>query len=81
MTDAEALIEARRRWGEDAKVRHDSRPRQSPNRAYAVGYRHKSVFFICGDGDSWEDAFRVADRRPQQPPSGPSPTPQPPQLS
>jgi hypothetical protein len=64
MTDDEALAEARRRWGEDAKVRHDAGPRRLMGRPYAVGYRHKSVFYVCGEGDSWEEAFQEAGRRP-----------------
>jgi hypothetical protein len=67
MTDDEALVEARRRWGEDARVRRDPGPRRLMGRPCAVGYRHKSVFYVCGEGDSWEEAFQEASRRPPAP--------------
>jgi hypothetical protein len=68
MTDNEALAEARRRWGDTAKVRHDTGPARRGSRPYAVGVRKIGAFFICGEGDSWEEAFQDADRRPRQQP-------------
>jgi hypothetical protein len=65
MTDAEALIEARRRWGGDAKVRNDTKRGSWGAHPYAVGVREKGAFLIYGEGDSWEGAFQDADRRPQ----------------
>jgi hypothetical protein len=75
MTDDEALVEARRRWGDCAKVRNDTKRASRGARPYAVGVLEMRAFFIRGEGDSWEAAFQDADRRPQQPPGGSSASP------
>jgi hypothetical protein len=62
MTDEQALQEARRRWGDDAYVRHRINNPLLPWRpAYAVGRHAYSLFEVRGRGDSWEEAFADAD--------------------
>jgi hypothetical protein len=77
MTDDEALADARRRWGGRAKVRHDTNRASGGSRPYAVGYRDRSVFIVCGNGDSWEEAFQNADKRKSGGGGDPSPAPSP----
>jgi hypothetical protein len=84
MTDDQALAEARRRWGDTAKIRHQPDPTKSGPRPYAVGVQKDAVsvqegdlFIIHGQGASWEEAFDEAGK--QQ--ADPSSTPQPPASS
>jgi hypothetical protein len=67
MTGDEALAEARRRWGDGGRVRNDTQCASADARPYAVGVLKKGVFFVLGEGNSWEEAFRYADRRPPTP--------------
>ena len=62
MTDAQALSEARRRWGNDA---HVDRLRDAARElTYRVGVRRKSIFDVRGDSKlSFDEAFRDAERR------------------
>ena len=57
MTDAEALDEARRRWGEDGYVRHQ----KGDVERFTVGITEGVLFWAKGEGQSWEEAFRSAD--------------------
>jgi hypothetical protein len=64
MSDAEALQEARRRWGDEAYVRHRTSNPLLPSRpAYAVGRQDGNLFDVRGQGDSWEEAFADADTK------------------
>jgi hypothetical protein len=63
MTDDEALAEARRRWGDSAKVRNDTKRASWGARPYAVGVLEIRAFFLYGEGDSWEEALRDAERK------------------
>lgn len=59
MTRAEALEEARRRWGPEADVRQ----------GIVENYLNHAVCGprgLMGAGDSWEAAFADADRREQE---------------
>ena len=62
MTRAEALAEARRRWGPDAGLHHYGS-------GVAVGvYAHSALATaplaqVFGSGKTWECAFADADRR------------------
>ncbi len=60
MTRAEALAEAQRRWGPNAKVFHADEPRPHfvPPFLLMAG-----AATLKGSGDSWEDAFLDADQR------------------
>jgi hypothetical protein len=64
MTDAEALTEARRRWGHAARIRSRG-PQGAGPTLFAVGVRKEALFAVYGTGASWEEAFHEA---------GPSPT-------
>jgi hypothetical protein len=62
MTKAEALKEARRRWGHKGRAWVGAR--SSPLARYRVGYYYNpavSSSRICGAGKSWEAAFIDAD--------------------
>lgn len=62
MTEAQALREARTRWGGEAHVQEERD--RSGEVWYQVGVRDRSRFDVLGDSRlSWEDAFRDADRR------------------
>ncbi|MFN7130815.1 MAG: hypothetical protein ACK4N5_01955 [Myxococcales bacterium] len=63
MTEAQALRVARTRWGGDGHVETET-DRRTGEIWYRVGVRQRSQFEVHGDSrDSWEDAFRDADRR------------------
>ena len=59
MTEAEALQEARRRWGENAYVRGQT---GAVSRSFLVGIRDGVLFYVHGRGETWEEAFALADR-------------------
>jgi hypothetical protein len=65
MTDDQALQEAQRRWGQNAHVRYDA---GSAPDSFKVGVRHGAIFHVKGVGESWEEAFRDANRRKTPPP-------------
>jgi hypothetical protein len=75
MTEKEALAEARRRWGEDAQVRHHPTPIRWQSRSHAVGRQQRGLFIAYGEGDSWEEAFKDADRMPGSSPGSLFPAP------
>jgi hypothetical protein len=84
MTNSEALVEARRRWGDTARVRHQSDPNRAGPRPYAVGVlkgaanvQEGELFVIHGQGASWEEAFQEAGQER----GGPFPAPRPPNAS
>ena len=64
MTRAEALAEARKRWGSDATVEAS---RYDGPLVYYVGEiaptLTSSIRTKWGEGESWKAAFRDADRR------------------
>jgi hypothetical protein len=80
MTEDEALVEARRRWGDTARVRCRG-PNGSMRKVHAVGVQRGCLFVVRGVADSWKEAFRDADRRPPPRPGNPSPAPAPPEPS
>jgi hypothetical protein len=60
MTYREALLEARRRWGDNGYVYG----RRLPKRTwYSVGVSANRMYTRKGKGDSWEAAFADADSR------------------
>lgn len=60
MTRAEALAEARRRWGSSAGTRDTGLPRDDARR---VGFGRRGAHWQqCGAGATWEAAFADADR-------------------
>ena len=64
MTQAEATTEARRRWGPQGMAIY-SPPIPAPGvrGRYLVGIpKDEESLEVCGIGDSWEAAFRCADR-------------------
>ncbi|HEV3078128.1 MAG TPA: hypothetical protein VGY66_00040 [Gemmataceae bacterium] len=63
MTHAEAMQQARLRWGEAGRARHE--PESSE---FRVGKQIGSVFWVKGVGQSWEEAFQAADRNAQNQP-------------
>jgi hypothetical protein len=81
VTDDEALVGASRRWGDSALVRNDTGRAGWGARPFAVGVRKMGAFFLYGEGGSWEDAFRDADRELPPMPGDPSPSPRPPEPS
>ena len=60
MTRADALAEARKRWGADGAVR--VRYNTLSHLKFSVGRRWRIRFYSNGSGDSWEAAFADADR-------------------
>jgi hypothetical protein len=74
MTDEEALTEARRRWGDTAKVRRRPDLARLGLQPYTVGVQEGELFIIHGQGTSWEEAFHEAGQQRDDP----SPAPQPP---
>lgn len=54
-TREEALLEAKSRWGESARV--ELYPR---NADFVVGEMNDGIFFIYGRGASWKEAFEAA---------------------
>ena len=58
MTNRQALAAARRRWGPKAAVtRHRDRCR--------VGFVALGLFFeVCGEGPTWEEAFKASPAAP-----------------
>jgi hypothetical protein len=65
MTQPEALQEARRRWGKDARVKRKNRC--ADFRRDKTEYRvYGTDFMSTGKGDSWEAAFADADRKVSQ---------------
>jgi hypothetical protein len=81
MTDEEALTEARRRWGDAVRVRHDSGQGRWVARPYAVSVQKDALFTVYGEGNSWEEAFQDAGRRPSLPAAEPAPSRRPPDPS
>lgn len=62
MTEAQALREARTRWGGEAHVEQERD--RSGDTWYRVGVRERTQFKVLGDSRlSWEDAFIDAGRR------------------
>lgn len=61
MTQDEALQEARRRWGDNAKA-YQIRP-TSQCRVGSLNTKPITYLTEHGIGDSWEAAFADADRR------------------
>jgi len=57
MNDAEALEEAKRRWGVEGYVRR----RTGPVDHFLVGVRDGVLFWVKGEGATWEEAFALAD--------------------
>jgi hypothetical protein len=62
MTDEEALEEAERRWPEDGAIRHWVPQRDVPTKECLVGRRIRGVFRVLGQGETWEEAFKEAER-------------------
>jgi hypothetical protein len=60
MTHDEALQEAKRRWGEKGFIRGDSG-------RYRVGKNSGGIFWVEGAGNSWQEAFRIADQKKKNP--------------
>jgi hypothetical protein len=74
MNTQEALREAKRRWGKTACVEERKKNTTLVNpktgkefivrRRFIVGFIAMGIMFdVKGDGDTWADAFRVADER------------------
>jgi hypothetical protein len=64
VTDEDANLEACRRWGAEAYVRHRRNDPLLPWRPdYAVGRQAGNLFDVRGQGDSWEEAFADADAK------------------
>lgn len=63
MTGPEALVEARRRWGAAGDAVHIGHPF-----GYVVGHfapdGRDSIMQVHGMGETWEDAFAMADEDP-----------------
>jgi hypothetical protein len=59
MTEAEALQEAKRRWGKQGYVRGEMGAVSS---RFSVGICEGVLFFVKGYGGNWEEAFAGADR-------------------
>ena len=64
MTEAEALKEARRRWGENAHVRGET---GAVAGRFLVGIRDGVLFYVQGRGETWEKAFALADGNEKKP--------------
>jgi len=64
MTEAEALQEARRRWGEHGYVRGET---GAVSGRFSVGFCDGVLFFVKGYGATWEEAFANADRNARKP--------------
>ncbi len=58
MTDAEALQQARRRWGREAYIREQ----KGYFGCFKVGVKDGVLFRPKGQGRTWEEALAWADR-------------------
>ena len=61
MNEREAFLEAQRRWGRDAHVRHLQGELSEGQKPYAVGRWLGRSFQMLGQGESWEEAFQAAN--------------------
>jgi hypothetical protein len=62
MTHTRALWEAGRRWGYDGAVRYRAGKLERGQRRFMVGVHTGRTFQVLGEGVSWEEAFRKADK-------------------
>ena len=58
MTDEQAAQEAKRRWGKQGYVRHETGAMKD---RFSVGVQDGVLFHAKGSGKSWKEAFAMAD--------------------
>jgi hypothetical protein len=62
MTYTRALREAGRRWGYNGAVRYRAGKLARGQKRFMVGVHTGQTFQVLGEGVSWEEAFRKADK-------------------